>query len=217
MPRVKKEYFAAKKAEIVDAAVRVCEVKPAYSVTLRDVVKECGISTGGIYNYFSSIDEIFAEILNRAYDEFSVKHEVEKIFGSGKAPQEIIMDFFVLRGKLIDNIYRKFGKLVFELQAIYLNDPERGRKILAKITPSDEGLEILARLGEFIDGFKCVLPTGQILFLIIAASDGVKKAIIDPDSAAELARIGLPKNESATAESMMKILAQAVIKLLDIK
>jgi len=223
MPKVTEEYFTVKKKEIVDAAIRVCKSKPAYSITLRDVVRECEISTGGIYNYFSSIDEIFAEILNQAYDELSANAEFEKVFESSKSPEEIIMDFFILRGSMIDRTYHQYGKLIYELQTIYLNDPERGRMMLAKIKSNDDGLNLLVKLRDFIDNhitnghFNSVIPTGQIMFIIVAASDGIKKAIIDPDSVAELEFIGLPENESATAESMMKILAQVIINLLATK
>ena len=62
MPKVDKEHFERKENLIVDAAIRVCQIKPAYEVTLRDVIRESGISPGGMYCYFSSIDEIFAAI-----------------------------------------------------------------------------------------------------------------------------------------------------------
>jgi len=223
MPKVTEEYFAVKKRKIIDAAVRVCQSKPAYEITLRDVVRKCGISTGGIYNYFASIDEIFAEILNQAYDELSEEFEVEKVFESRQPPEEIIMDFFVLRGRMIDRTYHQYGKFIYELQSICLNDPERGKKMLAILKPNSDGLDLLAKLRNFIDkhiangSFNSAMPTGQIMFIIVAASDGIKKALIDPDSSAELAYIGLPEDESATAESMMKILAQVIINLLGIE
>jgi len=220
MPKVTKEYFANKKKEIVDATMRVCESKPAYAVTLRDVVKECGISTGGIYNYFSSIDEIFVEILNQAYEGLSARNDFEVIFKSGKPPCEVVTDFLLLRGKLIDSIYKQFGKLIFDVQAIYLNDPERGRKMLAGLKGNDDGYDAFAQLKHFIDeriadgSFKCAIPKEHILFVLITSTDGIKKALVDPDSAEELALAGISKGECATAEGMMKILAQAIVDLL---
>jgi len=217
---VTEEYFAIKKKEIVNAAIRVCASKPAYAVTLRDVVRECGISKGGIYNYFSSIDEIYVEILNRAYEELPTSNEFELIFESGKPPSEVITDFLLSRGRLIDGIYKQFGRLIFDVQAIYINDPERGRKMLAGLKGNDDGYNSFAALSSYIDEriadgtFKCAIPKEYILFVFVAATDGIKKAFVDPDSADELALTGVSKEECKTAESMMKILAQAIIKLL---
>ncbi|MCL1844086.1 MAG: TetR/AcrR family transcriptional regulator [Defluviitaleaceae bacterium] len=221
MPKVKNDYFAAKKREIVTAAMRVCESKPAYSITLRDVVRECGISTGGIYNYFSSIDEIFVEILNQAYEEISVGDGIKMLFESGKSPCDIVMDFLIFRGKLIDRMYKKFGKLIFDVQAICINDPERGRKMLAGLKGNDDGYDSFTLLKNYIDeriadgSFECAVPKEHILFILVVASDGIKKAFVDPDSADELAMLtGISKDECVTAECMMKVLAQAIVKLL---
>ena len=220
MPKVTKEYVYEKKREIVDVAIRLCNSKPAYAVTIRDVVKECGISQGGMYHYFSSIDEIFIEILNRAYDDLMIPSQHDNVFVSGKLPSEVIIDFLLQRGILVDRIYKQFGRLIHDLQAICLNDPERGRKIVAGIKANDDGYSAFSELSNYIDeciadgSFKCVVPKEHILFIIISASDGIKKALVDPDSASELAFLGISENDCATAESMMKILAQAVVKLL---
>ena len=222
MPKVTEEYFANKKKEIVSATMRVCESKPAYAVTLRDVIKECGISTGGIYNYFSNIDEIFVEILNQAYDGLLANNDFELIFESGKSPCEVVMDFLLFRGRLIDSIYNQYGKLIFDVQAIYINDPERGRKMLAGLKGNDDGYSAFARLSKYIDeriadgSLKCSIPKEHILFIIVVAGDGIKKALVDPDSASELALVGITADECATAENMMKILAQVIINKMEI-
>ena len=62
-----------------------CTATNPEPVTLRDVVKECGISQGGMYNYFTSIDEIVVEILNRAYGEFQIADSANEIFESNKS------------------------------------------------------------------------------------------------------------------------------------
>ena len=33
------------------------------SVTMKDIIEECGISRGGIYLYFTSVDEIFMQVI----------------------------------------------------------------------------------------------------------------------------------------------------------
>ena len=40
-----------------------------YKVTLKDIVEACGISRGGIYLYFDSVDEIFMEVIRQYHSE----------------------------------------------------------------------------------------------------------------------------------------------------
>ena len=57
MPKVNQEYFENKRKIILEAAMRVFQRKPAYSVTMKDIVKESGLSQGGVYKYYSNIDK----------------------------------------------------------------------------------------------------------------------------------------------------------------
>ena len=55
MPKVKNEYLENKRNEILDAAFAVCKRKPAYDITMTDIVSETGMSQGGVYKYFNNI------------------------------------------------------------------------------------------------------------------------------------------------------------------
>ena len=54
-----------KRTLILDRAKQVFIRKGYSSVTMKDIIDECEISRGGIYVYFSSVDEIFMEVINR--------------------------------------------------------------------------------------------------------------------------------------------------------
>ena len=66
MPKVKSEYLESKRNQILDAAFEVCKRKPAYDVTMTDVVSETGMSQGGVYKYFNNIDLVLAALIDRA-------------------------------------------------------------------------------------------------------------------------------------------------------
>ena len=51
MPKVNEAYISEKKQVILDATFRICMRKPVYQVTMKDVIKETGMSQGGIYRY----------------------------------------------------------------------------------------------------------------------------------------------------------------------
>ena len=55
--------------KILDAARQVFWRKGFVAVTMQDIIDECGISRGGIYIYFSSVDEIFLEVMKRRNKE----------------------------------------------------------------------------------------------------------------------------------------------------
>jgi AcrR family transcriptional regulator len=69
MPKVSKQYLEARCSEILDAAV-VCFARSGFhKATMRDIVRESGMSAGAIYNLFSSKQEIVAAIVSRRHDE----------------------------------------------------------------------------------------------------------------------------------------------------
>jgi AcrR family transcriptional regulator len=69
MPKVSQQYLEARCSEILDAAV-VCFARSGFHrATMRDIVRESGMSAGAIYNLFSSKQEIVAAIASRRHDE----------------------------------------------------------------------------------------------------------------------------------------------------
>lgn len=69
-----------KRELILDNAKQVFIRKGFNRVTMKDIIVECDISRGGIYLYYSTVDEIFVEVVkshNRAKIE-EVKSSIEK-------------------------------------------------------------------------------------------------------------------------------------------
>jgi len=58
--------------KILDAAKSVFCRKGFLAVKMQDIIDECGISRGGIYIYFASVDEVFLAVLKeRSKERFS--------------------------------------------------------------------------------------------------------------------------------------------------
>lgn len=55
--------------KILEAAKNVFCNKGFLAVTMQDIIDECGISRGGIYIYFSSVDEVFLELMKQRNNE----------------------------------------------------------------------------------------------------------------------------------------------------
>jgi len=61
---------------ILESAYHVFCRKGFLDVTMKDIICECGISRGGIYLYFSSVDEIFQEVVAvRNKSKFAIVRE----------------------------------------------------------------------------------------------------------------------------------------------
>ncbi len=52
-----------KRALILEKSKPVFIKNGFHNVTMKDIIEECGISRGGLYLYFSSVDEIFTEVI----------------------------------------------------------------------------------------------------------------------------------------------------------
>jgi AcrR family transcriptional regulator len=224
MPKVNEEHFAMKENLIVEAAMRVCKRKPAYDVTLRDVVKESGISQGSMYCYFSSIDEIFAAIANRCYRETNPEGGVEKIFEREGSPEAIIENVLKTWGQVIEKKYMVYGKLINDINTIYYNDPERAKTISALVAV-ENGVDkidamLVAFIGKNIENgyFKPTTPKAYILLAVVMALQGIQRALsaTEEDRDNYLNFIGLDE-EHWSASGMAEALFKVVIDLLNIE
>lgn len=63
---------ASEKRELILQSAKKVFIRKGFNrVTMKDIIDECKISRGGIYLYFSSVDEIFVEVVK--------KHNQQKI------------------------------------------------------------------------------------------------------------------------------------------
>lgn len=129
MPKVNESHYEKKKQEILEAAKRVCLNKPIYNVAMRDIVVESGMSQGGVYKYFSNIDEVYVALLNQNVLTHDVEAEIDSLIDESKEPMEVLRDFMSYIGSYIQRTVGGSDKIYFELVALYANEPERFMKI----------------------------------------------------------------------------------------
>ncbi len=57
---------ASEKRELILQSAKKVFIRKGFNrVTMKDIIDECKISRGGIYLYFSSVDEIFVEVVKK--------------------------------------------------------------------------------------------------------------------------------------------------------
>ena len=82
---------------------------------MQDIIDECGISRGGIYLYFSSVDEIFQEVIKqRNKQRFSI---INKAVHDYEPFESVLMDYIALQKERLINIentlFRAYCEYVF--------------------------------------------------------------------------------------------------------
>lgn len=181
MPKVDQEYFANKKKIILDAAMRVFLRNPAYSVTMKDIINESNLSQGGVYKYYSNIDDIVVSLLNAHKINTNPKDIINKYEDD---PEKTIFEllksfknFFFLTEKV-------FGKIMFELQPIFFNNKKRFDNFKKNIDQYITLYFWLAELFLFIDRkveekyFNPITDTSNIYMQIIVSVDGIGTELI---------------------------------------
>lgn len=116
MPRTPNEkHRKIKIRKILESARLVFYRKGFLDVTMQDIVDECGISRGGIYLYFNSVDEIFQEVIRRRNKEkFSI---ISKAVQENAPFSEVLANYVALQKERLINIeeslFRSYCEYVF--------------------------------------------------------------------------------------------------------
>ena len=81
-----------KREAILETAKVVFSKKGLIDATMQDIIEECGISRGGIYLYFQSVDAIFLEVLQqRSQRRFN---EVRAMIKANASFETILTKYF---------------------------------------------------------------------------------------------------------------------------
>ncbi|MFT3797359.1 TetR/AcrR family transcriptional regulator [Microbacterium sp.] len=90
MPKVSDAYRAARRDEIIDAAVR-CVLRDGYrGVSMSAVIEESGLSAGAIYGHFSGKQELLVAVAERVLDARQADLAAARNDGAPLSPGEIM-------------------------------------------------------------------------------------------------------------------------------
>ena len=179
MPKVNEDYFDKKKKEIVNAAFEVCKRKPAYDVTMSDIVAETGMSQGGVYKYYNNIYSVYAALIDEANLVGNQKEKIDKIMESKYKPETKMKRLFSVSEDFFSDMLLSYNKILFELGTFCIQNPEYDKRINSetKVTPVFPYLA--SRVAELIvteaasGYFKPVLPVEDILNFVVSSFDGI--------------------------------------------
>lgn len=179
MPKVSAEYINNKKNSILETALSVCKNKPLYEITMKDIIKESGVSQGGIYRYFSDIDDILIELINKSNTNTDYKQNIDEMMQISTTSKDVIESLFDFLGKNIKENMPTTGKIQFELMVLLANHPDRQEKFMSQITEMENSQYLMQQLfkkineGIEIGDLKPILPVKYISYFIMTSIDGI--------------------------------------------
>ncbi|WP_010631080.1 TetR family transcriptional regulator [Sporolactobacillus vineae] len=109
MPKVSIEHVIRRRQQILTAAKRVFCRKGFEPATMQDVVEETGMSRGGVYQYFSSTDQMMRALLEQNADEFS--HHLDASLSAQAHIWDIFQDYLI---SLEDEANDPFSLVAYE-------------------------------------------------------------------------------------------------------
>jgi AcrR family transcriptional regulator len=218
MPKVNQKYLDQKRNSILNAALKVCRRKPLHQVTMKDIIRESGVSQGGIYRYYKSIDEILVEVINRSSSNIDNKKVIDSIVEAGKTPAQTVKNLFAFLANYMNDNAATLGKFQFELTELVAYEPHRLNSISVQNRHADIAQYLINQLftvirnGVSSGDFSPVLPLDDIFGFISTSIDGI---VLD----GVLHKCyGLPEKEwGFDAIRLMNAVAQSVMMLLSSK
>ena len=179
MPKVKEEYLLEKRREILRAAFEVCKRKPAYEVTMSDIVAETGMSQGGVYKYFGNIYSVYAALIDEANQLGDRKEQIDAIMDSADKPERKLQKLFKVSEDFFSEMLISYNKILFELGTFCVQNPECSEQINAQTEVTPIFPYLAGRVSELIavqtkaGYFKPIVPVPDILTFVTASFDGI--------------------------------------------
>lgn len=177
MPKVTDAYKQEKKNMIIQKTWELFEEKPLYEISMSDVIKKAELSKGGIYLYYSDIDELLIETINTilsSYEELSFSVDMQ----TGNV-QAAFISLFRQLGEYLEACPSIIGKLRTELSIYMTNHPEKIETMLPQIKLQQTGAQFMALVSQFIQKgieqeiFRSDLEIDVILTNIMIYVDGM--------------------------------------------
>jgi AcrR family transcriptional regulator len=188
------------KSRIIEAAKRVISRSSIAGATMRGIAEEAGLSTGAIYHYYSSKEQILYEVMDESLSEtLRIAEESKRV---KRKPDEIIEEIhenIVKRFEMIDE-----NRIEFYLaQEAMLGNSELKEKF------KDKYQEWVSRSEELMQHMYGRTPTKYnkaVASLLIGAIDGVVMQLLLGANPAEVDDI---------SKVYLQILKEGIPKFLD--
>jgi AcrR family transcriptional regulator len=167
-PKVSEEHIYQRKLEILKSAEEVFKRKGFEPTTMKDIVEASGMSRGGVYQYFSSTEEMLREILEQGLRDG--KSHIELLI---KSNEKIWYALDVFLNEHEVSLDDPFGVVTYEYFVTSWRNKERKEYLLTRYANSSNIMIELVNAGVDSGEFNPILPTEQIVSFMINVCDGM--------------------------------------------
>jgi len=141
------DLIGRRRRQIVDAAVRLFIEKGFHKTTTREIARESGISTGLLYEYVSTKEDVLYLVCDAIHAEVeaAVAEAVQRVSGSRNVMAAMIREYFLVCDRLSDHIllvYQETKALPEQWRSRVLDNEVKLTNIFVRT------LEQLARSGD---------------------------------------------------------------------
>jgi AcrR family transcriptional regulator len=173
-----------KRKLILEKAEQVFISNGYSGVTMKDIIEECEISRGGIYLYFSSVDEIFVEVVKRHNE--TKANELRIDAKKAENFETLLNGYFEMQKSRLLHLENSLLLAMFEFFIAHKNEPDKdffsGTFDVLEKTITDI-LTVGADAG-FIETGNIQILSANTLFCIkgletLALSSGVSEELLD--------------------------------------
>lgn len=173
------------KRELILAKAEQVFIRKGYNgVTMKDIIEECEISRGGIYLYFSTVDEIFVEVIKR-HNQSKVD-EVKINIQRNNGFDGLLDCYFEMQKNRLLHMQNSLLLAMFEFFIAHKQEPDKNffsgtfdvlENMILEIL--NYGIEV-----EYLQADNIRVLAGNILFCIkgletLAMSSGVSEKLLD--------------------------------------
>lgn len=215
MPKVTDEYLADKKNYILKCTGEILRIKPLYSVTMRDIIKKAGFSQGIIYHYYTSLDEIYVDYINKNTTYNLLEQNIDLLINSELTEKEILSECIIAIGKYIEELLKSVGgRTCFELTVFYAYDFEKRATIFPKLKFKQSLAYAQNKILEYVLSniekgvFSPQIPIRSIIMFISSFIDGVAQSVAT--------NVAKGDDNPEDISMMFQILAKAVIGFFEV-
>lgn len=171
MPKISIETRLEKRELIIQCALKLFSEKGYSNTTMDDIVASCGISKGGIYNYFKSKEEIFLAI---AEWRFKKRHDFVDILSKESNNKEKIIKYIQytfdsLTGE--DTLLNV--KFIFEFWSVVSRNKDIPEINKERYGLYSSDLSVILKAGVENGEFRQDLDIPSTVYIILSSTDGI--------------------------------------------
>ncbi len=171
MPKLTEETIKSRKSHIIECAFQVFSEKGFSDTSMDDIVIKSGVSKGGIYNYFTSKEEIFLEI---AESRLKTRRNLMDTIPMNNGIHIFLKNYFTaVLQSLKDEKNLMTAKFSFEFWATVSRNSDLNEKAQSRYSQFHSDLIRILELGVKRGDLSNQLDLNNMGYVILATLDGM--------------------------------------------